>query len=129
MNILGIDNIIVDATDLDAARHFYGTVLGLVEKYAFAERGVVGYSIGAEAPGFVIRASRDHTADTGAGPRVWLEVEDAGAAATELAGVGVTTLGPARHVGTGWVVEIADPFGTVIGLVDYTTTPGLARAT
>lgn len=128
MNILGIDNIIIDAPDLDAARHFYGAVLGLTEKYAFPERGVVGYSIGTEAPGLVIRASADDRPASGSGPRVWLEVKDARAAVTELESFGVSTLGPALHVGTGWVIEVADPFGNVIGLVDYTTKPDLARA-
>ncbi len=128
MNILGIDNIIVDATDLDAARHFYGTVLGLIEKYAFPERGLVGYSIGTEAPGLVIRASAERRPDSGSGLRVWLEVKDARATVTELKSFGVSPLGPALRVGTGWVIEVADPFGNVIGLVDYTTDPDLARA-
>lgn len=129
MNILGIDNIVIDATDLDAARHFYGTVLGLTEKYAFPERGVVGYSIGTEAPGLVIRARADHCPVGPPGPHVWLELNDARAAVAELEGFGVSTLGPPLQVGTGWVIEVADPFGNVIGLVDYTIRPGLARAT
>jgi hypothetical protein len=48
VNILGIDNIVIDVTDLDQAR-FYGAILGLTEKYAFPDRGVVGYRISRSA--------------------------------------------------------------------------------
>jgi hypothetical protein len=31
------------------------------------------------------------------------------------------------EVGTGWIVEIADPWGNVIGLTDYLKAPQKAR--
>ncbi|MFC6356928.1 VOC family protein [Luethyella okanaganae] len=111
MNILGIDNIVIDVPDLDSARHFYGTVLGLTEKYAFPDPGIVGYRIGVEEPGFVVRLAGPGTVSGGHGARVWLEVPDARAAASRLAEAGVAPLGEPTRIRTGWVVEVADPAG------------------
>jgi hypothetical protein len=36
-------------------------------------------------------------------------------------------LGEPRALRTGWVVEVADPWGNVIGLTDYRHTPERAR--
>lgn len=40
---------------------------------------------------------------------------------------GVTALAPPFGVHTGWTVEVADPWGNVIGLTDYTLQPQRAR--
>lgn len=45
MKILGIDNIVLTADDMNVARTFYGEHLGLVEKYYFPESGVLGGSV------------------------------------------------------------------------------------
>ncbi len=34
---------------------------------------------------------------------------------------------PARQLCTGWVVEVADPWGNVVGLTDYLLAPERAR--
>lgn len=129
MNILGIDNILIDVADLDAARHFYGTVLGLTEKYAFPDNGILGYRIGEEEPGLVIRLTE--TAATSAvncrSPRIWLEVPDARQCATLLSNAGLDVLGAPTRIRTGWVVELTDPSGNTIGLTDYLLAPKLAR--
>jgi predicted enzyme related to lactoylglutathione lyase len=39
----------------------------------------------------------------------------------------VPPLAPAFPIPTGWVVEVADPWGNVIGLTDYTGRPELGR--
>lgn len=127
MKILGIDNIVLDVTDLDSARRFYGVVLGLSEDYAFPERGVVGYRIGDERPGLVVRLTSGENGPQARAPRIWLEVENAAVAAEELRTRGVALLGVPIDIGTGRVVEIQDPFGHVIGLADYTTAPALGR--
>jgi len=54
-------------------------------------------------------------------PRVWLEVADARAA-------GVTTLDEPRELRTGWLVEVADPWGNLVGLTDYVNAPKRARS-
>ena len=48
---------------------------------------------------------------------------DARAAGKALAAAGVALLGEARELRTGWLVEVADPWGNVIGLTDYLLAP------
>ena len=61
------------------------------------------------------------------GPHLWLEVADARAAAAELAAAGVRLLAPPFRIPTGYTVEVANPWGNVIGLTDYALRPDLAR--
>jgi len=124
MDVLGIDNLMITVPDLDAAKEFYGAVLGLPEKFTFP--GIVGFRIGAEEPGLVVR---EGAAEQPSGnPRLWLEVPDARAVAEELAADGVEILAEPLQLRTGWLVEVADPFGNVIGLTDYTAAPERARS-
>jgi predicted enzyme related to lactoylglutathione lyase len=58
---------------------------------------------------------------------VWLEVPDARTAARELRSAGVELLDEPFSVATGWTVEVADPWGNVLGFTDYTKRPELAR--
>ncbi|MFI9847999.1 VOC family protein [Nonomuraea sp. NPDC051941] len=115
MRILGVDNILVGVADLARAREFYGGVLGLEERFATGELAL--FAIGEEAPGLLVRVQEGGPGSM----RVWLEVPDARAAADEL---GIEPF----EVFTGWTVEVADPWGNIIGLTDYTKQPHLARA-
>lgn len=114
MKILGIDNVLIAVGDLAQARRFYGGQLGLREKFSTAELAL--YELGEEAPGLLLRVQEPRPGTT----RVWLEVPDARTAAAELGG-------EPFEVATGWTVEIADPWGNVLGLTDYTKRPDLAR--
>ncbi len=60
-------------------------------------------------------------------PRLWLEVPNARAAAAVLGDAGVDLLDEPRELRTGWVVELSDPWGNVIGLTDYLNDPARAR--
>jgi predicted enzyme related to lactoylglutathione lyase len=60
-------------------------------------------------------------------PRLWLEVPDARAAGKVLADAGLALLGEPRELRTGWLVEVADPWGNVVGLTDYLLAPERAR--
>lgn len=119
--------MLVPVGELGAARDFYAVKLGLTVRFEVAEHGLVLFSIGSEAPGILARV--DPQAGRGAPPalRLWLEVSDARAAAEELAGRGVRPLAEPFEVSTGWAVEVADPWGNVIGLTDYRKRPELAR--
>jgi hypothetical protein len=44
-----------------------------------------------------------------------------------LAAAGTALLGEPREPRTGWVVEVADPWGNVVGRTDYLLAPELAR--
>ncbi|WP_433599192.1 VOC family protein [Nocardia sp. CA-135953] len=127
VKVLGIDNVLVPVGDLGLARDFYETKLGLSVKFVLADHGIALFKVGDEAPGILVRT--DPLAGQGTKPamRLWLEVPDAQAAAEEMASHGVEPLAPPFEVNTGWTIEIADPWGNVIGLTDYRKNPGLAR--
>ena len=60
-------------------------------------------------------------------PRLWLEVPDTRASADVLADAGVRPLGQPREMRSGWFVEVADPWGNVVGLADYRNDSARAR--
>ena len=127
ISILGVDNVLLAVGDLDEARRFYEGTMGLCAKFEDAERGIVGFAIGTEEPGLVIRVQQIEPSPPRQTPRVWLEVPDAREAADALASAGQSPIAPPFHVGTGWAVELADPWGNVIGLTDYVSMPSMAR--
>jgi predicted enzyme related to lactoylglutathione lyase len=62
-------------------------------------------------------------------PRIWLEVRDARAAAAALRERGAHILNQPMEILTGWAVELADPWGNVLGLTDYVKDPTKGRPT
>ena len=82
---------------------------------------------GDEEPGLLVRAGDVPLGPPRPSPRLWLEVPDARAAGAALAAAGVALLGEPRELRTGWLVEVADPWGNVIGLTDYRNAPERAR--
>ncbi len=127
IEVLGVDNIMLGVGDLEQARLFYEGVLGLPVKFAFPQAGIVGYRLGPEEPGLLLRAGAVEAATARETPRVWLEVPDAREAATALRGAGATVVGDVRELRTGWVVEVADAWGNVLGLTDYVKEPARGR--
>jgi predicted enzyme related to lactoylglutathione lyase len=114
IEVLGVDNVLVAVDDLQRARDHYGGFLGLTPKLESPDAGMILYRLGAEEPGLVV--AREEWAP----PRLWLEVPDAREVARQVDA-------PAREITTGWVVEIKDPWGNVIGFTDYVNMPQLAR--
>jgi predicted enzyme related to lactoylglutathione lyase len=127
IDVLGIDNILFGVGDLGEARAFYEGELGLPVAFAFPQVGIVGYRLGSEEPGRMIRAQELCHRPPQDSPRIWLEVPDAREAGAALATAGIPVLGEPREINTGWVVEIADPWGTVLGLTDYVKAPERGR--
>lgn len=127
IEVLGVDNVLLAVGDLERARAFYEGVLGLAVKFAAPQAGIVGYRLGDEEPGLIVRVQPIEAAPPRDTPRLWLEVPDARAAARALEQAGVTALGAPREINTGWVVEIADPWGNVLGLTDYAKDPVKGR--
>ena len=124
MDVLGIDNVFVQVGDLDEALDFYGRVLGLPVAKRFDAMGAALLRIGAETPGLGVGAVETPVVG---GQKVWFEVPDARATATELEGRGATLLAPPFLIPTGWVCEVADPWGNVLGFTDYLARPELGR--
>jgi catechol 2,3-dioxygenase-like lactoylglutathione lyase family enzyme len=123
MEILGIDNVLFAVGDLPAAVRFY-TGLGLDLAFRRDDAGLALFRLGPEPPGLLVRRHRDGDPPA-AGGRVWLEVRDARATASELAGT--AGLGVPFAVATGWTVEVTDPYGNVVGFTDYQIRPSAAR--
>ena len=127
VSILGLDNVLFAVGDLAAARAFYEDRLGLKVKFAAPEHGIIGYALGSEEPGLVIRQEVLTESGPRETPKVWLEVADARAAAEILVGAGVLPLAGPFEIPTGWTVEVADPWGNIVGLTDYVKAPTMAR--
>lgn len=125
--LLGIDNVMFAVADLDAALRFYETC-GFGVKFRMDAAGMALLTIGAEAPGLLIRARGGRgpgaTGTAGAG-RFWVEVRDAEAIAAEINAAGITT--ERLETATGITVEATDPSGNVVGFADYSKRPELAR--
>jgi predicted enzyme related to lactoylglutathione lyase len=129
LGVLGVDNIMLAVGDLEQARAFYESTLGLPVKFAVPQAGVVGYRLGNEAPGLMIRVQGLSASPPRDTPRIWLEVKDARAAANALRQEGARVLGEPMEILTGWAVELADPWGNVLGLTDYVKDPSKGRKT
>lgn len=127
MEIVGLDSVLLAVGDLDEARRFYGDRLCLPVRFELPDLGVAAFGLGPGRPALVVqrRAVGEHAPRES--PRVWLEVPDARAAAGELRAAGVRSVGEPFEVQTGWTVEVADPWGNVIGLTDYVKRPDLGR--
>ncbi|MFF3203212.1 VOC family protein [Streptomyces sp. NPDC002962] len=126
--LLGFDNLLLPVGDLGEAVDFYeraGFTVGL----RFDEAGIALLKVGVETPGVLLRHEEalGHRPPPWPSPRVWLEVPDARAAARRLTEAGVTPLDRPFSTATGWTVEIADPWGNVLGFTDYLKRPELAR--
>lgn len=126
--VLGIDNVLFTVGDLGVALAHYRDRLGLPVVRRLDDPPLAVLRLGAETPGLLLR---EHTGLAEGPPaataaRVWLEVPDATAAATRLRAAGVPLTEPFR-VASGRTVEVADPWGNVVGLTDYTGAPDRAR--
>ena len=126
--LLGFDNVLLPVGDLGEAVGFYGRA-GFTVGFRLDEAGIAQLKVGGETPGLLLRQEEalGHRPPPWPSPRVWLEVPDARAAARTLREAGVETIDAPFSVATGWTVEIADPWGNVVGLTDYCKRPELGR--
>lgn len=125
VDVLGIDNVFFEVADLEKAVWFYQDVLGLPVAKRFEEMGSILFQIGGETPGLGVSLA---DAPRVGGQKTWFEVADARAAADKLAAAGISLLTPPFLIPTGWVFEVADPWGNVVGFTDYTAKPELGRS-
>ncbi|WP_428952736.1 VOC family protein [Streptomyces sp. cg35] len=128
LQILGFDNALLPVGDLPEAVAFYERA-GFPVKFRLDEAGIALLAVGKETPGLLLRAEDGfgHRPAPWPAARLWLEVPDARAAARALTAEGIEPLDPPFSTSTGYVVEIADPWGNVIGFTDYLKRPELAR--
>ncbi|MFE5404091.1 VOC family protein [Streptomyces sp. NPDC056580] len=126
--LLGFDNALFPVGDLGEAVDFYERA-GFTVGFRLDEAGIALLKVGGETPGILLRAEEalGHRSPPWPPPRLWLEVPDARAAARALAGAGIAPLDEVFPGATGWTVEIADPWGNVLGFTDYSKRPELGR--
>ncbi|WBO64265.1 VOC family protein [Streptomyces camelliae] len=126
--LLGFDNVLLPVGDLGAAIGFYERA-GFEVGFRFDEGGIALLRVGKETPGILLRVEEElgHRTPPWPSARVWMEVTDARTAARGLAEAGIPPLDEAFPTATGWTVEIADPWGNVLGFTDYTKRPELGR--
>ncbi|MFG2603700.1 VOC family protein [Streptomyces sp. NPDC048514] len=126
--LLGFDNVLLPVGDLAEAIGFYERA-GFTVGFRFDEAGIALLKVGGETPGLLLRAEEAvaHRTPPWPSPRIWLEVPDARVAARELAAAGIEPLDGVFPGATGWTLEIADPWGNILGLTDYTKRPALGR--
>ncbi|MEU5089619.1 VOC family protein [Streptomyces sp. NPDC021356] len=126
--LLGFDNVLLAVGDLGEAVGFYERA-GFAVAFRLDEAGIALLKVGGETPGILLRKEEalGHRPPPWHTPRLWLEVPDARAAARALAAAGIEPLDEPSAQATGWTVEVADPWGNVLGLTDYTKRPELGR--
>ncbi|MGW2424984.1 VOC family protein [Streptomyces sp. NPDC001709] len=126
--LLGFDNVLLPVGDLAQAVGFYERA-GFAVGFRFDEAGIALLKVGGETPGILLRVEEalTHRTPPWPSPRVWLEVPDARVAARRLADAGIAPLDEMVQTATGWTVEIADPWGNVLGFTDYTKRRELGR--
>ncbi|MFI6566255.1 VOC family protein [Streptomyces sp. NPDC050534] len=128
--LLGFDNVLLPVGDLGTAVGFYESA-GFAVGFRFDEAGIALLNAGAETPGVLLRQEDGlgHRPPPWPSARLWIEVTDARTTARALAAAGIPPLDEPFAVATGWTVEIADPWGNVVGFTDYTKRPELGRRT
>jgi predicted enzyme related to lactoylglutathione lyase len=113
--ILGLRTAIYRVADLDKAKDWYRSALG-VDPY-FDEPFYVGFNVG----GFELGLDPD-TSEGASGPggvTAYWGVEDAGAALARLVQLGGRERSPVRDVGGGIkVAAVLDPFGNVFAIIE-----------
>ncbi|MFF9123427.1 VOC family protein [Streptomyces sp. NPDC014889] len=125
--LLGFDNVLLPVGDLSEAVGFYERA-GFAVAFHLREAGIALLKVGGETPGILLREEESgHRPPPWPSPRVWLEVPDARTAARALRKAGIELLDEPFAVATGWTVEIADPWGNILGFTDYGKRPELGR--
>jgi len=111
--ILGLRTVIYAAPDLDKAKRFYSSLLG-VEPY-FDQPFYVGYNVG----GFELGLDPNKPESGAGGSLAYWGVPNIGDALAHAKSLGATVSSDAQDVGDGIkVATILDPFGSALGLIE-----------
>ena len=111
---LGLRTVIYSAPDLERAKAWYTSVLG-IEPY-FDEPYYVGFNVGGYELGLDPNAKDPH--GPGGSTAYW-GVADLDAAVARVLGLGAASVTPVQDVGGDIrVATVADPAGNVIGLIE-----------
>jgi predicted enzyme related to lactoylglutathione lyase len=115
MMLLGIRTVIYKVTDLEKAKSWYSSVLGIAPY--FDQPFYVGFNVGGYELG-LDPSSENRKPGLGGSTAYW-GVEDLAATLSLLTKQGVDILIPLQEVGDGIKVAcLQDPFGNEIGLIE-----------
>lgn len=113
-HFLGLRTVIYAAPDLERARDWYSSVLGIAPY--FDQPFYVGFSVS----GYELGLDPDATTTPG-GPTgciMYWGVEDASSSLSRLLSLGATERTPVTDVGDGIrVATVLDPFGNIFGII------------
>jgi predicted enzyme related to lactoylglutathione lyase len=127
MEILGIDHVVFTVGDLSEAVNFYER-LGLRLQFQSEQAAAAVMVISEEHPNLLLKKADVGNPATLEQPRFWVEVRDAQEAIRELKENGFKLAGEPRFATVGWLVEVVDPWGNVMGFIDYKHQPHFGRA-
>ena len=114
--ITNYDNFFLPTDNVDAAKEFYGSVLGLPTTFDFSDAGMVAFKVGEQEPAIIVQ---DIAKIPNAKPAIWFTVEDVRAAYKDLQAKGVEFLSEPYEIPTGLAAQFTDPFGNRLGITDY----------
>jgi predicted enzyme related to lactoylglutathione lyase len=127
MHILGIDNVIFTVGDLNRAVTFYEK-LGFLVKFRLDALDICVMTVGFELPGLVLK--REPIPAQPLIPeraRFWVEVPDTQKSLEEIKKSGISLVRKPLKLPTGLLVEVADPWGNVVGFTDHLAHPESGR--
>ena len=117
--IKNYDNFFLPVNNLDEAKEFFNSKLGLDIKFDFADKGMTAFKVGSSEPAIIVNSAPD------AKPAIWFTVDDVRQSYEMLKQKGVVFLSEPFSIMTGLAVEFTDPFGNRLGLTDYSAMPEL----
>jgi len=125
MEMLGIDNVVFTVGDISEAVEFY-LKLGLRLQFRSEQAGAAVMVISEEHPNLLLLKGEDKKGGL-EHPRLWVEVKDARTATSELKEKGFQFAREPFLIPTGWLAEVVDPWGNIIGFNDYHLQPQFGR--
>jgi predicted enzyme related to lactoylglutathione lyase len=127
MEMLGIDHVVFTVGDISEAVQYY-LKLGLKLVLQSEQTGAAVMSISAEHPNLLLLRAKEEIKKGGLErPRFWIEVKDARTATAELKEKGFQFAREPFLIPTGWLVEVVDPWGNIVGFNDYHLQPHFGR--
>lgn len=111
------DNFFLGVNNLNNAKEYYESILGLKLKFDFSKKGMIAFNVGNEEPAIILK---DEKIFTDIKPTIWFEVENVEEEYKKLLERGVGFLSEPFQIMTGKAVEFEDPFGNRLGITDYT---------
>jgi predicted enzyme related to lactoylglutathione lyase len=112
------DNFFVPTDNLDAAKQFYGEILGLSTKFDFSDAGMIAFKVGDQEPAIIVQ---DVAKIPNAKSAIWFTVDNVRSTYKALQSKGIVFLSEPYEIPTGLAAQFTDPFGNRLGITDYST--------